>query len=74
MKLKFFKMTTNRIKFLIIRNKFRNCHRKTVFLNPRIKNYLMKHIRNQVLLNKPSINEQEKNYQGIINILIRLQS
>ena len=49
-------MSTTRIKFLIIRNKFRNCHRKTVILNPRIKNYLMKHIRNQVLLNLYKVN------------------
>ncbi len=67
MKLKFFKMTTNRIKFLIIRNKFRNCHRKTVILNPRIKNYLMKHIRNQVLLKLYKVNL--KNCREIIKYL-----
>ena len=60
-------MTITRIKFLIIRNKFRNCHRKTVILNPRIKNYLMKHIRNQVLLKLYKVNL--KNCREIIKYL-----
>ncbi len=55
------------MKLKIIRKKFRNCHRKTVIFNPRIKNYPMKQIRYKVLLNLYKVNL--KNCREIIKYL-----